>query len=317
MTFLAVTLAICTSIAQSGVESVQYISGEIYGGLPIQIALINENGVLQGWSKYGSSGQLEFKIEGEITGDEMTLFEFDEDHILSGILEVRIEDDKWMWNSSDYSSNLPITVNSTGSTDIQAVDFVTFNSYISVKYPFLDDEVFDKAIGHKISGVVKEIVKEYEKNGLAHGSASSNKRFVNRAIGIHKITLDSEDLLSGSIDIYNNQKAEVVTLTFTYDKAKRELLDLDKIFKKNFNYSFFLKQYINQKKQDMVGLVSQTEAAWIKEEKFNYYVLTKGGLKFFGDHNTIFGRRSFMVPYHEIASSIGSKSLINYLKNRK
>ena len=197
------------------------------------------------------------------------------------------------------------------------MDFVNYSSYISVKYPFIDDRVFDGIFGAQINRVVKQLIKEFAEDNIERTGLKKLDRFSKRAIGVPKITLDTKEILSGYVGIFNNQKAEVITLSFVYDKVKKELVDLDNLFKRNFNYSFFIKQYINQKKKDMQTLVSKTEAAWIKEEQFNYYVLTKSGLTFFGDYNTIFGRRRFMIPYSEIISSIGNKSLLNYLKHRE
>lgn len=305
------------SFAQLGTEVVQHFEGEIYGGLPIQITLFKDEGKWRGWSKYGSNGGLEFELEGELEEDGLVLFEFSDDHVLAGVLEFNQAQNVWTWHSKDYSYHLPITIPASDSKQFSALDYVDFTSYISVKYPYINDGLFEDLIGGQVGKIVKRLIDEYTEESQDDSSSKTINRFSKRAIGIPKITLNTKEILSGYVSIFNNQKADVITLSFIYDKQKKELVDLNKLFKRNFNYSFFLKQYINQKKQDMLALVSKTEASWVKEEKFNYYVLNKGGLSFFGDYNTIFGRKKFMIPYYDIMSSISNKSVLNYLKRRE
>lgn len=305
-------------LGQMGSDDVVLINAELYGGLPVEVSMIIEDEMITGWSKYGSNGELQFNLEGEKTEDnKVILYEFEDDHVLSGILEGDLDEGDWIWNSTDYALNIPVKRMSKDPLDHQVLSVVDYQSFIAVKYPLLVDEKFDAIMMGRLTEAVKSILGEYAKLEQNEGSNIPSHRFSKRAIGVSKVTLESENIISGYITIYDNQKSDVQTITYTYDKGREDLLGLDDLFKKNFNYSFFLKQYINQKKKDMVGLVSQLEAVWLDNEKFTYYVLTPGGFKFFSNHNTIFGRKSFHIPYYEVESSLDNRSLVNYLKKRK
>ena len=299
--------------SQEGMSDLFFLEGELYGGLPIQLS-VHTDGDINGYSKYGSSGNIEYIIEGEKTSSGYLLYEFDNDHNLSGILELSEDKSECVWNSIDFSINIPISF----SKEIQKTtyDYVSHQSYIAVSYPSVD-EAFDKKISNKINTIVRDMAEEYGVKELESGSHSPGNRFSNRTIAINKITLDSKDLISGHLTFYDNQSSDVSTLTYTYDKNKKEMLGLSKIFKKNFNYSFFLKQYINQKKEKMQTVSTPLETSWINATSFHHYVLTDSGLQLLSDYNTIFGRKSFTIPYHEVSSSIGQKSISNYIKNRK
>ena len=313
-TFIVLAFFFEAAITQDVGDTFRFLQGTVYGGLPIEVSLNFESENITGQTKYGSDGHLEFAIEGELNDVGYILYEVDKNNVLSGIIEIDKDFQQCVWNSIDYRINLPISFKDK-NVETTTIDYVSYQSYVVVSYPLMEG-TFEKKMSHEISKIVKEVIAEHNSDSETSSSIPS-MRFVKRSIGINKVALNSEKLLSGFVSFYDNQKAEVVTITYTYDKDKEEMLDLSKIFKKNFNYSFFLKQYINQKKESMESLISPLESSWLKSSKFHHYVLTDSGLKFFSDHNTIFGRKSFTIPYHEVSSSIGQKSIANYIKKRK
>lgn len=293
-----------------------FLKGQVYGGLPIELYIHTDDQGITGYSRYGSNGDVEYTIDGEATAEGLLLFELDAQNVVTGLIELDKESNHCVWNSVDYNINLPINLSNKDIESSTTIDYVSHQSYIAVKYPNVD-KTFAAAMEQSIGDVVKEIVKEYSTVELENDLPLPSLRFKRRSIGVNKVTLDTQDLISGMLTFYNNQKSEVTTITYSYDKEKKEMLDLSKIFKKSFNYSFFLKQYINQKKDKMKGLMSPLESSWLKASAFNQYVLTQSGLKFFNDYNTVFGRKSFTIPYHEISSSIQQKSIAQYIKKRK
>ena len=300
-------------IAQEASNELFFLEGELYGGLPIQLS-IHTGEEISGYSKYGSSGELEYKIEGELTDDGYMLYEFDNNHALSGIIELKNNREECVWNSIDFAINIPISFNPYEKKT--TYDYVSHQSYIAVSYPKVDEH-FDKKVNPRINKTIRDLAESYGVKELENGSNTPANRFQHRTIGVNKTTLNSDDLISGHITFYDNQSSDISTLTYAYDKDKEEILGLSKIFKKNFNYSFFLKQYIAQKKEKMSTVLSPLETTWVDATSFHHYVLTESGLKFLSDYNTIFGRKSFTIPYHEVSSSIGQKSIANYIKKRK
>ncbi|MEE9374398.1 MAG: hypothetical protein V3V00_15185 [Saprospiraceae bacterium] len=301
------------TIGQSDISNLFYLEGELYGGLPIQIS-VHTGAEISGYTKYGSNGELEYTIEGELTNAGYMLYEFDGDHILSGTIELSIDNKTGVWNSIDFNQNIPISF--VKKPDHSTFDYSSHQSYFAVSYPVID-HIFDRMMGKKISVILREIAENYGIKEITNGPNTPNNRFIHRTIAINKVALNSDKIISGYLTFFDNQSVDVITLTYTYDKNKKEMLGLSKIFKKNFNYSFFLKQYINQKKEKMIPMLSSLELTWLKASPFHHYVLTESGLKFFSEYNAIFGRKSFTIPYHEVASSIGQKSITNYIKKRK
>jgi len=218
-----------------------------------------------------------------------------------------------VWNSIDYARNIPITF---GSNEGVVVDHATHQSYAAVVIPEVD-EGFQNRLTLKMGSVIRDIAESYGAKEIMTEQNSPNNRFENRTLAVHKITLDSEDLISGFVTFYDNQSSDVHTITYSYDRDKKEMLGLTKIFKKNFDYAFFLKQYIKQKKSQTAPLLSTLQSKWVKHSSFHHYVLTDTGLQFFNDYDPIFGRYNFTIPYYEISSSIGHKTINNYIKKRK
>ena len=301
------------SYGQNSENNLVFLRGSLYGGLPIEISF-HVSDDIEGFVFYGSDRSLEYKLEGEKTDQGYVLYEIGENEVLSGIIELSEDHNTCVWNTTDYSSNIPISF--AKKQESTTIDFVSHQSYIAVSFP-REDEFFQKKMEGRIRSIIREISENYGAQEVVSGQNGADNRFKKRTIAVNKVTLDSKEILSGHITFFDNQNNDVNTLTYTYDRAKKEMLGLSKIFKKNFDYSFFLKQYINQKKDKMVPLLSNLESKWIKNSSFHYYVLTDSGLKFFNDYNSIFGRKSFIIPYHEVSSSISQKSIANYIKKRQ
>ncbi len=298
---------------QEEISDLFFLEGELYGGLPLQLS-VHTDGEIYGYSKYGSNGDVEFTLEGERTENGYLLYEFNIDHSLSGFIELSSDKKKCVWNSVDYKTNIP--VNFSNREGNSSYYFVSHQSYIAVSYPRVDD-TFDDKFGKKINSIIRNVAESYGVAEIENGSDLPSNRFKQRTLAVNKVTLNSEKLISGHLTFYDNQTSDVKTLTYTYDRDKKEMLGLSQIFKKNFNYSFFLKQYISQKKEKMKTVLTPLETKWINAAPFHHYVLTSSGLQFLSDYNTIFGRKSFTIPYHEVSSSIGQKSISNYIKKRK
>ena len=119
-----------------------FLEGQVYGGLPILISVNAADGI-HGYSKYGSKGELEYTLEGEITEDGYMLYEFDENHTLSGILEISNDGKQGVWNSTNFQTNMPISFAENGES--MTYDFARHQSYVAASYP-MEDEEFDKVL---------------------------------------------------------------------------------------------------------------------------------------------------------------------------
>lgn len=178
--------------------------------------------------------------------------------------------------------------------------------FTTYSYPVLGQRKFD----NWIEGVIKT---KKENNS----QSNEGERFENRSHGDFYITLLSKELICGYLVFYNNETSRMETIPFNYNRSKNKFYRIKDIFRKDFNFSFFLKSYIDKQKRNILYKEESIIKELIKGEPFSHYNFSPSGLVFFTDFNTIFGRRHILIPFEEIESFIGDKTITNYLKKER
>ena len=173
-------------------------------------------------------------------------------------------------------------------------------------YPFLEDEVFDNWIEKKVS-TGRQVFNTY----LADTRADHSKHFIR---GDFFITALSKKIISGYLYYSGNMSNNISTIPFIYDRDKSKFYKIGDILRSDFDYAFFLDQYLGKiKRGRMIKEESQVQSA-LKKENYKHYVLSNDGILFFTDFNTLFGRRSILVPFTELEGLINNKTIKNFIK---
>ncbi len=178
----------------------------------------------------------------------------------------------------------------------------------SFYYPILEDEKFDAWIIDQMSAC-RTNYNNYRNQGL---EASDQLLF----IGDFYISAYDERIISGYLNWSCNTTASVETVPFIYDYERSKFYKVNDLLRSDFDYAFFLEQFLKKEKTKSLREEDYLIRSALKQKHFKHYVLTHQGIVFFTDFNTLFGRRSILVPYKEFQGFVDNKNISNYFKKR-
>ena len=178
----------------------------------------------------------------------------------------------------------------------------------SFYYPILEDEKFDAWIIDQMSAC-RTNYNKYRNQGL---EASDQLLF----IGDFYISAYDERIISGYLNWSCNTTASVETVPFIYDYERSKFYKVNDLLRSDFDYAFFLEQFLKKEKTKSLREEDYLIRSALKQKHFKHYVLTHQGIVFFTDFNTLFGRRSILVPYKEFQGFVDNKNISNYFKKR-
>lgn len=197
------------------------------------------------------------------------------------------------------------------SLDYANTSIHSFDSFHSYNYPILDDKTFDTWINKEMAlHIPKKQEEEVYRMDLS-------QRFAKRNFKDFYITLFSNNILSGYLYDLSNNSNQVQTTSFIYDLNKSKFYKIEDLFKRDFDYAFFLKGYITKAKRGDLSKENRSIQQLIKEADYKHYVLTPEGILFFTDFNVVYGRREILIPYEEINNYLDNKNVENYLKKER
>jgi len=192
---------------------------------------------------------------------------------------------------------------------------VDSNSYfISFDIPVLQQKKFDSWLQTIIA---KELEKEITRLEKIVAEDDDAYRFKYRSYGDFYISLVSDEIISGYIILRASDHNRLQTIPFNYDRDKERFYKIKDIFKKDFDYPYFLKSNISKQKRNLLYKEQGVVKGLINEEPFTHMVFSPSGLIFFTDFNSIYGRRHIVIPFEEIKSFIGDKSISKYIQKER
>lgn len=186
-----------------------------------------------------------------------------------------------------------------------------FSTYASHNFPLLNNTVFDQWVQDNLK-IANPIVATDEST-----YSLTSTRFRNRTMSDFYITLLSDDLISGYLYQQSTEGHEVKSFPFIFDRQKSKFYQIQDLFKKNFDYSFFIEKYVEKIKRGRLIKENRLVQNLLKKEDYKHYVLAPEGILFFTDFHVVYGRRHILVPFEELNSSIDNKALENYLKKQR
>ncbi len=190
-----------------------------------------------------------------------------------------------------------------------------FDHFYNYRYPYLGVSQFDTYIEE----IIDQQLSKYKKalpTLEEDGEWEPGDRLANKAVGDFFISLVTEDIVSGYLTFHSTTEPRTSTTTFTFDRNKKKFYKIREIWRKDFNFSYFLKSLLENQKRAIVAKEAPVIRRLLKDTPFSYYNLTEQGIVFFTDYNFIYGRRHILIPYEEISGFIDDKSLSNFIKER-
>ncbi len=185
--------------------------------------------------------------------------------------------------------------------------YYDMQSYYGFIYPILSDKEFDTWVRSKVK-TARELFNTYSNN-----EEDENKQFVH---GDFFLTALSKKIISGYLYYSGNMSNNVVTIPFIFDRNKSKFYKINDLLRSDFDYAFFLDQYLGKIKRGRMIKEEKQIQSVLKKEHFKHYVLSSTGILFFTDFNTLFGRRSIVVTYTELEGFINNKSVNTFIKKK-
>ncbi len=183
--------------------------------------------------------------------------------------------------------------------------------YLTINYPVLENEVFDKWVQEVIQGKMTTLGEVLtlvdESNDILRLSAYS--------LSDYFITTLTSQFISGFLIFESTQLNSTETVSFIFDRSKNRFLQLSDMFKKDFDYAYFLNRTIDRAKKNLVLSEPRVLRNVIERASFPHVVLTSGGLVFFTDHNQLYGRRKVPIPHTTLESFLDNNSLESFFKS--
>ncbi len=186
--------------------------------------------------------------------------------------------------------------------------------YVSINFPILDNSTFDKWI----SGTIEDRITQYIKDINNDNDYAAGTRMSYFAQGDYFLTVLTPSLISGFLYFMTNDQMRIETIPFTFDREKNKVYHLKDIFKRDFDYAFFLNRYLEKSKKNLSLSEPRPLRSMVEKANYTHFVLSPSGLVFFTEFNIFFGRRKIIVPYTLIESFIDNASIESYFsKNLK
>ena len=98
---------------ESNQENNIQLVGTLDRSLPIELNLLEEEGLFSGTISYGAN-RTSFQIEGKRDSGLISLYEFDENQRVTSIIEGAhlSSDNNWTWKKADHSLQMPLILKS-------------------------------------------------------------------------------------------------------------------------------------------------------------------------------------------------------------
>ncbi len=188
-----------------------------------------------------------------------------------------------------------------------------YDYFYNYRYPVFEERKFDKYIKTIVENQLNSFQRGLDKERQDDEEFDLDHRLRDRGIGDFFVSLVTEELISGYLTFHSTNNNTTETVSFTYDRSKDRFYELRDFWKKEFNFTYFLKSFLENKKRELLLKEDPYVKRMLKDVPFNHYNLTAKGLVFFTDYNFVYGRRSILISYDEIMSFIDNKSLGNFL----
>ncbi len=200
----------------------------------------------------------------------------------------------------------------TGELKYSNISEAGYAYYVSVDVPSLGQKDFDAFLRSEAEGQINRWISLVSNSGA--DITDSEARFEHRFWGDFFITLMDKSIMSGYLYFQGSTVDVAYTLPFMYDIQRKRLFTLADIFKKEFDYPFFLKTYIEKKKRSGSRKEDSMVREMVKDENYTHFVIDHDGLIFFTEFHALYGRRSIKIPFTEVKGFIKHKTLESFIK---
>jgi len=215
-------------------------------------------------------------------------------------------------NASFYRPNNSqsfATFQLAGHMEMTCLEYADYYSSYDLLYPKSQDPLFDQIM----SFLVKDWIKECKNvsTSTRQQPVQPELRARQRGYAWTEATFFKDHFLSGLLTFHSTWGTTKVTKAFNYDFANRASIELEDIFKRKFEYTTYIKDYIQTTlSADSNYRYNSDYKSWMDGQQFHLFTISSEGLVFFTDFHPIYGRKSIVLPYKKIKGNLKKKNPI-------
>ena len=198
------------------------------------------------------------------------------------------------------------------SVDMSCLEYADYYTNYDFLFPKSNSAIFNEymvLLTNKWISDCRSNAKEIRRK-----EASVDARASQRAYSWTDVAFLSENFISGMLTYHASWRGKEETKTFNFDLKKGEIILLEDLFKKGFDYRIFLKKYAAEQILRLpIYKRDKDFRNWVKDQKFEHFTIGKTGISLYTDFHIIYGRQQVFIPYKKIKSNIKKNATVRKL----
>ncbi len=196
---------------------------------------------------------------------------------------------------------------------VGCIEYADFLTKTEITYPKTLNEDFNENIREQVeewSALARTYTTEYKGTQTV---LTASQRLSLRSYCWYEIDCFNSRIISGKIIQTNTWDNDYQGFSFNYDLIENKPITLDDLFNEGFDYSSFIKHYINTeiKKRPFYG--DGYYEVWIKTQQFEYFTFRREGLVFSTNFNGIYGEQQVTIPYEVIKEYLKDVKIVDFV----
>lgn len=194
--------------------------------------------------------------------------------------------------------------------------FADYRVMIDLSYPVTKSYKFNKWVETNINLVQQELLDEIYDSILEDQGDIPDERYQFESYSWYDIDYISKDVISGTITHTKSWEPDTEKIAFIFDNKEQKMLEIEDLFKSNFDYQDFISSFLQEQKNNISGGTSNSQKLkWIKEDAFDNISINEMGLICNSDYSVIFGDNKIIIPFAAFKKHLNNKSIKNEFLN--
>ncbi len=193
---------------------------------------------------------------------------------------------------------------------IGCVEYADYSTSYDVLYPKTKNAAFNKWAEQLTEEWIKSCKLYAIKTKKHYAQMEPPLRSAIRANVWCAVDYYSDKLISGVLTFSNTWTSEEENRAINFDLKKNKEINIEDIFKRDFDYRELLRTYLNEQisKHELYKNLDYRE--WLSKEDFPFFTIRKDGINFSTKFNPIFGQQEVLIPYAKLKEHMKKKSII-------
>jgi len=297
---------------------VQKYTGKI-GEETVEITLRRgNNGLLKGTAYYTSVNET-YLVEGILTNEERSInfvikdLNWKEKAVVTAKNDVQKNEILGTANVNNIAVSCRLSI--LDRLSVGCIEYADFLTKSEVTFPKTRNQSFNELIEDEIQNWLKlsrAYTKEYRET---MPSLTTDNRSALRSYCWYEIDYWSNSFISGKVYYTNTWDDDFKGFSFNYDLNGNRSISLQGIFKRDFDYKKFIKNYIEKEVKNRPFYGDGFYENWIKEQKFEYFNIRQEGLVFSTNFNGMYGEQQIVIPFDVLIPHLRDGNIFDEIVN--